>query len=99
MKRFRGTLLIGGMALESLDGELDGDPEHEAGCWTGRFTLDRSEAHSLQTGRPYLLELDDGRSGQVIVSRMDVAVGHLKLLVEFDGTSPLTQSRWQRVPR
>lgn len=99
MERFHGTLLIGGMALESLDGELDGDPEHETGQWMGRFTLDRSEARRLQTGRPYLLELADGRSGQVIVSRMETPVGHLRLLVEFDGTSPLTQSRWQRIPR
>ena len=99
MQRFHGTLLIGGMALESLNGELDGDPEDETGHWAGRFTLDRSQVHRLQTGRPYLLELSDGRSGQVIVSRMETPVGHLKLLVEFDGTSPLTQSRWQRVPR
>lgn len=99
MQRFQGTLLIGGMALESLDGEFDGDPDGETGRWAGRFLVDRSQVRCLQTGRPYLLELSDGRSGQVIVSRMEEPVGHLKLLVEFDGTSPLTPSRWQRVPR
>ena len=99
MQQFHGTLLIGGMALESLDGELDGDPEDETGRWSGRFAVDRSAVRCLQTDRPYLLELADGRSGQVIVSRMETPVGHLKLLVEFNGISPLTPSRWQRVPR
>lgn len=99
MQRFRGSLLIGGMALKDLEGEIEGEPDEETGYWTGRFPLDRTEIHCLQLGRLYRLELDDGRAAQVVISRMEVPVGHVRLLVEFDGAGPLTQTQWQRIPR
>ena len=99
MERFHGTLLIGGMALDDLEGEIEGEPDQAAGHWRGRFPLDRTRIHCLQLGRPYRLETADGRAAQVVVSRMEVPVGHLRLLVEFDGKTPLTETRWQRIPR
>lgn len=99
MEKCHATLLIGGMSLKGLDCEIDGDADPESGHWIGRFSLERADVHCLQIGRPYRLELDDGRAAQVVISRMDTPVGHLRLLVEFDGTTPLTTSRWQRIPR
>ncbi|MGH7201107.1 MAG: hypothetical protein ACREJB_10915 [Planctomycetaceae bacterium] len=91
MQRFHGALLIGGMALKDLDGEIETAPDADAPAdgWCGRFALERTEVRCLQVGRPYRLELDDGRAAQVIVSRMNVPIGHLKLLIEFAGQSPL----------
>jgi hypothetical protein len=92
METFHGDLLIGGMRLRDLDGFIDGDPAGESGRWSGQFVLDRTQVHSLQVGRPYLLQLDDGRTARVVVSRMDVPVGHVRLRIEFEGQSALVTS-------
>ena len=83
---FHGRLLLGGMALKDLAGEIDSDDGHVS----GRFIVDRAELHHLQVGRPYRLELDDGRAAQVVVSQMDVPRNRSSLQVEFDGLSPLS---------
>ena len=84
MEQFHGALLIGGMSLRDLSGDIENEPDHVC----GRFTLDRGEIYRLRVGEPYRLELDDGRAMQVVVSRMDVPVGHVRMLIEFDGISP-----------
>jgi hypothetical protein len=99
MEMFHGALLIGGMALDDLEGEIEGEPDGETAQWRGRFPLDRTRIHCLQLGRTYRLETADGRAAQVVVSRMEEPVGHLQLLVEFDGKTPLIETRWQRIPR
>ena len=90
MEEFHGNLLVGGMALKNLCGVID--EAAAAGTqqvWYGRIALDRTSQGCVQIGRRCRLELNDGRAGQVVVSRIGNSEEHLKLLVEFEGTTPL----------
>ncbi len=78
MVRFRGDLLLGGAAIRDLDGTMAGER------WTGQFAVPRRSQSLLETGRPYLLLLDDGRSGQVMLTRVNERPGDV-VLVEFQG--------------
>jgi len=89
MHPFHGNLLIGGMALKDLDGVIDEDAGEELPHWSGSFTLDRSQTPLLQIGRPYRLILDDGRAGQVVVSRIGCHGDDAACQVDFSGTSHL----------
>lgn len=91
--QFHGDLLIGGMSLKDLDGDVDEDTSEHPGSFSGRFTIEADRQDVLETGRPYRLMLDDGRAGQVIVSRIEPTNDNHQLLVEFEGTSPLEPSR------
>jgi hypothetical protein len=74
MHGFDGNLLIGGMKLEHLHGELEQElPDSETTDWlfAGRVTLHPEDRELLQLGRRYRLELNDGRAGQVIISRLE----------------------------
>ena len=74
MHGFDGNLLIGGMKLEHLHGELEQElPDTETTDWlfAGRVTLQPGDMDLLQLGRRYRLELTDGRAGQVIISRLE----------------------------
>lgn len=71
---FDGNLLIGGMKLEHLHGELEQElPDSESTDWlfAGRVVLAPGDHEYLQLGRRYRLELADGRAGQVIISRLE----------------------------
>jgi hypothetical protein len=74
MHGFDGNLLIGGMKLEHLHGELEQElPDSESPEWffAGRVVLAPSDGDLLQLGRRYRLELADGRAGQVFISRLE----------------------------
>lgn len=76
MQGFDGNLLIGGMKLEHLRGELEQElPDSDSAEWffAGRVILAPVDCECLQLGRRYRLELADGRAGQVVISRLEPA--------------------------
>jgi hypothetical protein len=87
MAAIHGNLLIGGMALKDLDGLLT-DEDGTSDRWTGTLTITRAKEPLLEVGRPYRLELDDGRAGQVVVRQMrDLDEDYLR--IDIEGRSPL----------
>ena len=73
MVRFHGDLLLGGVALRDLEGEL---PEHgssdpQRAC--GHFRIRACAGSALEVGRPYLLLLKNGTTQRVVVTRWDDA--------------------------
>jgi hypothetical protein len=73
-------LLIGGMALKDLEGELEQEaPDHDSGDWTlaGKVNLQAQAQELLEVGRTYRLLLDDGRAGQVVVNNVVQQTDHL----------------------
>ena len=74
MQEIKGDLLIGGMRLTHVHGELDeGEPQLDSGDWVlaGRLHVPTAQFEMLEIDRPYRLQLEDGRAGQVVVSRID----------------------------
>lgn len=86
MHEFYGDLLIGGTRLRHLHGELETD-QRVAGTtdWmlAGRLIVGPPDTELLQSGRPYRLLLEDGRAGQVVVSKMK-SQGEDSIVVEFE---------------
>lgn len=69
-----GHLLIGGMRLSHIHGELElEDHEDDTLDWdfSGRIVLTAEECKSLECSRRYRLELADGRAGLVILCSLD----------------------------
>jgi hypothetical protein len=76
-----GELLIGGMALRHLHGELDQEePLTESKCWrlAGKVTVSREHQHQLELQRQYLLRVDDGREAIVELTRVQESVEGLE---------------------
>ena len=74
MREFEGDLLIGGMRLSHIHGELDMEShEDDAPDWkfSGRILLTPNERAWLECKRRYRLELEDGRAGPVILFRLE----------------------------
>src|SRR5687768_6086776 len=74
MHDFEGDLLIGGMRLKHLHGELEQEgPEAKNGEWllAGRLDLSPEEQKLLELNRRYRLQLEDGRAGQVVISNIE----------------------------
>jgi hypothetical protein len=89
MAEIHGQLLIGGMRLKDLEGTLEQEPGPDSQAqWSGQLLLDVEQGNLLETARPYRLELSDGRSGQVIVARVEVLSGQ-RVKVLYQGTSAL----------
>ncbi|MBI3462743.1 MAG: hypothetical protein HY000_06735 [Planctomycetes bacterium] len=73
MQEFYGDLLIGGMRLAQVRGELEEEqPQPNSREWllAGRLHLSPEQMDLIEIDRPYRLQLDDGRAGQVVVSRI-----------------------------
>jgi hypothetical protein len=74
MRAFEGDLLIGGMRLSHIHGELDMEShEDDVHDWSfsGRILLTPKERELLECKRRYRLELEDGRAGPVILYRLE----------------------------
>ena len=73
MREFIADLLIGGMRIERVHGELQQEPpedcSHDA-CLAGHLELPSKYLQLIEVNRPYRLQLTDGHAGQVIVSRI-----------------------------
>ena len=89
MSEFHGNLLIGGLRLKNLSGTLDEVETGRGGGWRGELFIEPRLNEHLQPGRPYRLELDDGRSGTIAITRIGYVVGESQLQAAFDGLSPL----------
>jgi hypothetical protein len=86
MQAFHGDLLIGGARLKHIHGELEQEaPQPDSGEWilAGHLHLRFDQSQLLETDRPYRLQLEDGRAGQVVVSRIVQDGKPDELLVDF----------------
>jgi len=73
MHAFQGDLLIGGMRMKHVRGEIQ--EERCSGnsadyVLSGRLHLSPDQLKSLQLNREYRIQLEDGRGGQVVLSRI-----------------------------
>jgi hypothetical protein len=89
MSEFHGNLLIGGMTLKHLSGSLDEELPAENAGWHGELSIEPQQAELIQSGRPYRLELDDGRAGKIVIRRVDRVDGRQMLQAIFDGLSAM----------
>jgi hypothetical protein len=90
MHDFHGDLLIGGMRLKHVHGELEQEqPDGSTHEWilTGHLHLTPEQSRQLETDRRYRLMLEDGRAATVILSRIipDKPDEHL---VDFEPPHP-----------
>lgn len=92
MGEIRGRLLIGGMVLRNLVANLDNGVSDSEPGWTGTLSIDPPQHECLQLGRPYRLELDDERAGQIEVTYIDCVPGERRLRVQIRGCTPLKWS-------
>jgi hypothetical protein len=90
MAEIHGQLLIGGLRLKDVCGTLEQNSKvDESTHWSGELLIDVEQGDLLETARPYRLELDDGRAGQLIVARVEMLPGQTRMKVLYQGTSAL----------
>lgn len=94
MSEIHGRLLIGGMTLKDLYGVVELTDECGCSPWCGHLLIDPLYNEHLETGRVYRLEMDDGRSGQIVVNRVECTIGQRTLRVEFSGVRALDPPRF-----
>jgi len=71
MHESHGDLLIGGERIKHVHCELEEEqPLTDSKEWilAGHLHLTAEQSQLLETDRPYRLQLEDGRAGQVVVS-------------------------------
>jgi hypothetical protein len=86
MHEFDGDLLIGGLRLKHVHGELEMDEplaNSSDHLLSGKLNVDETQKAVLECGRRYRLQIDDGPAGQVIVSRINDGQDH-SLTLEFE---------------
>jgi hypothetical protein len=74
MHEFQGDLLIGGMRLQHLHGELEQEqPKRGSKEWalSGHLHLSPEQLKHLELNREYRIQLDDGRAAQVVILRIE----------------------------
>ncbi len=73
MQEFHGDLLIGGMRLQHLHGELAEDVRKRGRDWflSGHLHLSPEQLRHLELNREYRIQLDDGRAAQVVILRIE----------------------------
>lgn len=94
MSEIHGRLLIGGMTLKDLCGVVELQDECSCSPWCGHLLIDPAHNEYLETGRVYRLEMDDGRSGKIVVTRIECTIGQRKLRVVFNGVAPLAAPKY-----
>jgi hypothetical protein len=86
MHEVDGELLIGGDRIKHLHVELEEElPDPGSRDWilAGQLHLSPEQTEQIQTDRPYRLQLDDGRAGQVVVCRIAADGRPDDLLADF----------------
>lgn len=89
MSQVRGTVKQNDQALlEDIEVWIfeSEDPRSGLKSWSGRFTL--PQGNSIEPGGPYRLVLEDGRSGDILVTT-SVISSHQPTDVEFQGSGSL----------
>ena len=68
MLQFHGDLLLGGARLRELEGQIDESNGDQQVNWSGEFRIAPDQVEMVEIGRPYLLVLNDGRTGRVQIT-------------------------------
>ena len=100
MHEFEGNLLIGGMRLSHLHGELELEAHEENALdwdFSGRIVLSPEECQCLECKRRYRLELADGRAGLVMLSRLE-AIDESHVVAEFLPQKKVVQEQLAQLP-
>ena len=90
MQEFQGDLLIGGLRLQHVQVELEGDllqSGADDANLSGHLHLTPEQVELLELNRAYRLQLDNGPAGQVILSGI-VPAAEDDLLVDFQPKKP-----------
>jgi len=93
MSEIHGRLLIGGMTLKDIYGAVELRDDCSCAGWCGHLLIEPTHNQHLESGRHYRLELDDGRAGKIVVTRVECPLGQGKLRVLFDGVADLESPR------
>lgn len=85
MQEFHGDLLIGGMRLKDVLGEVEDElPGGAEECrLSGHLHLALEDSTQLEVNREYRIELENGRGAQVVLSRIAKAHGN-EVLADFE---------------
>lgn len=88
MQRFSGKILDGNqILLENVKGVLFvNEPPTGIKSWQGTFDL--PAGNNIDFDAPNHLELDDGRSGKILITRIQRNSSGITI-VEFQGSGPL----------
>ncbi|MCE9526689.1 MAG: hypothetical protein K8R36_11620 [Planctomycetales bacterium] len=81
MHESHGELLLGGIRLHNVHVELEDEQPldgHADWMLSGRLCLSVQEAQELELERHYLLQLEDGRAGPIVVTRLEPHDGALR---------------------
>lgn len=81
MHKSHGELLLGGIRLHNVHVELEDEQPldgHADWMLSGRLCLSEQEARELELERHYLLQLEDGRAGPIVVTRLEPHDGALR---------------------
>lgn len=81
MHEFHGDLLIGGLAIRHLHGEIE---EGRGKKWSGHFEIEPSQEEVVEIGRQYLLMLDDGRNAEVMVTSVHPEPKEQAVVCDFE---------------
>jgi len=79
----RGNLCIGGMSLKNIDVFIDEKLLSSPANWSGQIQFDRSQQHSIELERQYLLILDEDCMGCVKLISFRPDSDASKVLAEF----------------
>jgi hypothetical protein len=86
MQEFHGDLLIGGIRLKDVLGEIDGElPDGNATecSLSGDLHFRPEQLKQLELHREYRIELENGRAAQVVLSRIEAAFTD-EVLADFE---------------
>ena len=88
MEHFSGNIEEGNQVLfENVEGELFVNaPPGRAKSWHGTFHL--SSAKNIKRGRLYRLKSDDGRSGDIRITSIQIVLVLTCKLSSFEATDP-----------
>ena len=81
MHESHGELLLGGTRLHNVHVELEQEEPlsgHADWMLSGELHISEVEARELELERHYLLQLEDGRAGPIVVTRVESGHGTLR---------------------
>jgi hypothetical protein len=81
MHESHGELLLGGTRLHHVHVELEQEEPldgHADWMLSGELHISEVEAREVELERHYLLQLEDGRAGPIVVTRVEPGQGTLR---------------------